>query len=53
MNNVMRLLGALLLLVASTSAYAGCWTDGNGIMRCAPDGSGACFVRADGALVCP
>ena len=32
---------------------AGCWTDENGIMRCAPEGSGACFVRADGALVCP
>ena len=53
MSNLMRVLGALILFMASMSANANCWTDGNGIMRCAPPGSGACFVRADGALVCP
>lgn len=51
MNNLMRLLGALLLLVASVQVYAGCYTDENGIMRCPPPGT--CFVRGDGALVCP
>ena len=53
MNRFMRLLGGLILFVASVNVHAGCYTDENGILRCVPDTSGSCIVRSDGALVCP